>query len=145
MEEMVKLLNSIKREQQSRYASELVSVGDFTYGVPKIMSWDNKTHLTIGKFCSIADNVTILLGGEHCVQWVTTYPFNVFLNSKSHITGHPKTKGDIHIGNDVWLASGCKILSGVTIGDGAVIGANAVVASDVPPYAIMGGGPGKSY
>lgn len=54
-------------------------------------------------------------------------------------------KGDIVIGNDVWIGYEAVILSGVTIGDGAVIGTRAVVTKDVPPYAIVGGVPGKTY
>lgn len=57
--------------------------------------------------------------------------------------GHPSTKGDVIVGNDVWMASGVKILSGVKIGDGAVIGANALVSKDVEPYSIVGGNPAK--
>jgi acetyltransferase-like isoleucine patch superfamily enzyme len=50
------------------------------------------------------------------------------------------TKGDIHIGNDVWLSHGVTIMSGVTIGDGAVIAANSHVVKNVEnPSAIHGG------
>lgn len=123
--------------------NDLVTIGDFTYGTPKIRSWDMSTRLYIGKFCSISENVTIFLGGEHRSDWVTTYPFNVLVPEYSHIKGHPKSKGDIIIGNDVWIAAGATILSGVTIGDGAVIGAEALVSKDVPPYAIVAGNPAK--
>ena len=52
-------------------------------------------------------------------------------------------KGDIIIGNDVWIGFEAVILAGVTIGDGAIIGARAVVTKDVPPYTIVGGVPAK--
>ena len=58
--------------------------------------------------------------------------------------GHPSTKGDVVIGNDVWIGSGATIMSGIHIGDGAVVSANACVVKDVPPYHIVGGNPSKS-
>ena len=119
------------------------SIGDFTYGKPNIIKYDNTTQLTIGKYTSIADNVTILLGGEHRMDWVTTYPFNIFDREAMHIEGHPSSKGNIIIGNDVWIGYNCTILSGVTIGDGAVIAANTLVHKDIQPYEVVGGNPMK--
>jgi acetyltransferase-like isoleucine patch superfamily enzyme len=120
------------------------SIGDFTYGNPRIFYYGDATKLSIGKFCSIADNVDIFLGGNHRTDWASTYPFNVlneyFPNGKA-VVGHPASKGDVIIGNDVWIGQGAKILSGVTIGNGAVIGAYAVVAKDVAPYEIVIGNP----
>jgi acetyltransferase-like isoleucine patch superfamily enzyme len=89
--------------------------------------------------------VQLFLGGNHRTDWVTTYPFG-HINQEAfkwHGEGHPATKGDINIGNDVWLGSGCTIMSGITIGDGAVVSANSTVVKDVPPYAIVGGNPAK--
>ena len=118
-------------------------IGDFTYGKPHILSWNTETRLTIGKFCSIADDVTILLGGEHRTDWITTYPFNVVFDNAKIYEGHPSTKGDVVIGNDVWIGYGSTILSGVVIGDGAVIAAKSVITKNVPPYSIVGGDPAK--
>ncbi|GIP28988.1 acetyltransferase [Paenibacillus sp. J23TS9] len=117
-------------------------IGAYTYGMPVVRSWGEDAILQVGKFCSIADQVTVFLGGEHRVNWVSTYPFSALLPEFSHIQGHPKSKGDVIIGNDVWIAHGVTILSGVHIGDGAVIGAKAVVSRDVPPYTIVAGNPG---
>jgi acetyltransferase-like isoleucine patch superfamily enzyme len=142
LEEFEALREQLRREQGA-YVNENITVGDFTYGIPKIRSCGEGAKLSIGKFCSIAENVTIMLGGEHRPEWNTTYPFNVLLDNFSDIKGHPATKGDVAIGNDVWIASGAKIMSGVTIGDGAVIGANALVTKDVAPYDIVGGVPAK--
>ncbi|WP_353953328.1 CatB-related O-acetyltransferase [Knoellia sp. S7-12] len=99
--------------------------------------------LRIGSFCSIAARVQIFLGGEHRVDWVTTYPFSLFWPSARTIEGHPRRRGDVVIGNDVWLGSDAIILSGVRIGDGAVVGAGAVVRMDVPPYAVVAGNPAR--
>jgi acetyltransferase-like isoleucine patch superfamily enzyme len=85
--------------------------------------------------------VTIFLGGEHHVDWITTYPFTLLRNSAKGIPGDLGTKGDVVIGNDVWIGEGATILSGVTIGDGAVIGAHAVIAKNVPAYTIVVGNP----
>lgn len=120
---------------------EQYNIGDWTYGNPTIKTWDQNTKLTIGKFCSIAGNVQILLGGEHRKDWITTYPFNIFFTKAKNIKGHPQTKGDIIIGNDVWICQNAIILSGVNIGNGAIIGAGSVVSKNIPPYAIAAGNP----
>lgn len=147
MTEKMQIMNGYKQkifeDFQSKYVGEAVHVGDFTYGIPNVRSWGEGTKCEIGKFCSIADNVVIMLGGNHRTDWVTTYPFNCLFSDFSYIKGHPSSKGDVIIGNDVWLASNTVILSGVTIGDGAVIAANTVVVKDVPPYSVVGGNPGK--
>lgn len=119
------------------------SYGKATYGIPKIKRWDKRSKLLIGSYCSISRNVQIFLGGNHRPDWVTTFPFPHYYSSEKKITKYEVSKGDVIIGNDVWLGDGCTILSGVKIGHGAVIGCNAVVAKDVPAYAIMVGNPAK--
>ncbi len=119
------------------------SIGKFTYGDPRILTFGDQSTLKIGKFCSISAEVTILLVGEHRTDWITTYPFNVLLKEFNYLSGHPATKGDVIIGNDVWIGTRATILSGLKIGDGAVIGAGSVVTKDVPPYAIVAGNPAK--
>ncbi len=140
-----------KKKQEFVFTKELFSgsnikIGNYTYGVPKIYSWDKNTKLEIGKFCSIADNVKIILGGNHRTDWISTYPFNVlnnsFINGKT-VKGHPSTKGNIKIGNDVWIGNDVIILSGVTIGDGAVIGAGSVISKSIQAYEIVAGNPAK--
>ncbi len=119
-------------------------IGEFTYGNPRIMHWGENATLKIGKFCSIADEVTIFLGGNHRVDWVSTYPFNFFKDEfpkAADIKGHPATKGDVIIENDVWIGRGVSILSGVHIGSGAVIAAESVITKSVGPYEIVGGNP----
>lgn len=102
--------------------------------------WGGEPTLEIGAFCSIANNVTILTDGGHRYDTISTYPFK---EKAEWGIGNPNRtyKGNIKIGNDVWIGTGAIIMEGVTIGDGAVIGAYAVIAKDVPPYAIMIGNP----
>ena len=117
-------------------------IGEYTYGVPSIVFPHGK--LKIGKFCSIAWDVTIFLGGNHRTDWIATYPFPTsadrFPNARE-IEDFLETRGDVTIGNDVWIGINTIILSGVTIGDGAVIGAGTVVTGDVEPYTIVSGNP----
>ena len=118
-------------------------VGRWTYGVPEVVSWDQGTKLEIGSFCSISKGVKILLGGEHRTDWISTFPFNLLWEEAKDIPGHPSTKGDVIIENDVWIGTDSIILSGIRIGNGSVVGARSVVTKDVPPYAIVAGNPAK--
>jgi virginiamycin A acetyltransferase len=119
-------------------------IGDYTYGHPKVVEFGEGVRLKIGKFCSIADDSVFMLGGEHRLDMVTTYPFaNFFQFAHSLHDSHPRLRGDITLGNDVWVGQEAMILSGVTIGNGAVIAARSVVAKDVEPYAIMAGSPAR--
>lgn len=141
---------SRKKQQYTRdiLKGEQFTVGKYTYGSPDVFSFADKTRLIIGSYCSISDRVTILLGGNHRLDWATTYPFSFFpvdWPEAAGIKGHPASKGDIVIGNDVWIGFGAIILSGVTIGDGAVIGAGSVVSRDVSPYSVVAGNPAVQY
>lgn len=125
-------------------------IGDFTYGTPEIFDLEiyddiasRPTRLKIGRFCSIGPDVKIYLGCEHRTDWITTYPFNALNDKFRYIKGHPHSKGDVIIGNDVWLGANVSILSGVRIGNGAVIGANALVTKDVDAYSLTSGNPAK--
>ncbi|WP_282571589.1 CatB-related O-acetyltransferase [Neorhizobium turbinariae] len=131
---------------QQYIAHGIAEVGDHTYGALKIFWWGEQAKFSIGKYCSLAENMTIFLGGNHRHDWVTTYPFSALEQAwpeAKGIVGHPATNGNVTVGSDVWIGDGASILSGVTIGNGAVIGARSLVTRDVPAYTIVGGNPAK--
>lgn len=108
----------------------------------------NQERLIIGKFCSIACGAKFLFNtANHSLTSLSTYPFLLFFEEwkldKQKIADGWDNRGDIRIGNDVWIGFEAVILAGVTIGDGAIIGTRAVVTKDVPPYTIVGGVPAK--
>ncbi|AWM12745.1 chloramphenicol acetyltransferase [Flavobacterium sediminis] len=143
------LKNSIKNPN--------IIVGDYTYydDFENVENFEKnvKYHfdfigdrLVIGKFCMIASDVKFIMNGaNHLTQALTAYPFAIFGNGwEKAMDGktYPQ-KGDIVIGNDVWIGYNATIMAGVTIGDGAIIATNATVVKDVEPYAIVGGNPAQ--
>ena len=108
----------------------------------------NRDRLIIGKFCSIACGAKFLFNSaNHTLSSLSTYPFPLFFEEwgleKRNVAASWDNKGDIVLGNDVWIGYEAVIMAGVTIGDGAIIGARAVVTKDVPPYTVAGGIPAK--
>lgn len=108
----------------------------------------NHDKLIIGKYCSIACGAKFLFtSANHTMRSLATYPFPLFFEEwgldRKNVTDSWDNKGDIVIGNDVWIGYEAVILSGVTIGDGAIIGTRALITKDVPPYTIVGGVPAK--
>jgi virginiamycin A acetyltransferase len=132
-----------------------ILVGDYTYydDFENVENFEKnvKYHfdfvgdkLIIGKFCMIASGVTFIMNGaNHLTNALTTFPFAIFGNGWENAMegkSYPQ-KGDIIIGNDVWIGYNASIMAGVTIGDGAIIATNATVIKDVAPYSIVGGNP----
>ncbi|WP_411675832.1 CatB-related O-acetyltransferase [Caproicibacter sp.] len=108
----------------------------------------NREKLVIGNFCSIACGAKfIFTSANHTFQSLSTYPFPIFADEWGldweNVTEAWDNKGDIVIGNDVWIGYEAVIMQGVTIGNGAIVGTRAVVTKDVPPYAIVGGVPAR--
>jgi acetyltransferase-like isoleucine patch superfamily enzyme len=120
-------------------------MGRHSYGVPISPAYSgDKGDVSIGAYCAIAENVVLMVGGNHRTDWVSTFPLRARLELPgAFMDGHPATRGPIRIGNDVWIGRDAMILSGVTIGDGAVVGARAVVGADVRPYAVVVGNPAR--
>lgn len=108
----------------------------------------NHDRLVIGRFCSIACGAKFLFNSaNHKMSSLSTYPFPLFFEEWGldikNVADSWDNKGDIIIGNDVWIGFEAVIMAGVTIGDGAVIGSRALVTKDVEPYTIVGGIPAK--
>lgn len=137
-----------------------IFVGDYTYYDDPVdptafernnvlFNWPEfGDRLIIGKFCSIASGVQFIMGSaNHRISSISTYPFHVFggvwaENTPPHLSQLP-FKGDIVIGNDVWIGRKSAVMPGVKVGDGATIAAYSVVTKDVEPYTLVGGNPAK--
>ena len=137
-----------------------ISIGDYTYyddavdpaGFEKNNVLFNYPEfgdrLIIGKFCAIASGTKFIMGpANHRISSITTYPFHVFGGvwsdrTPDHLTQLP-LKGDIVIGNDVWIGRESVVMPGVRIGDGSIVAAYSVVAKDIPPYSVVGGNPAR--
>lgn len=118
-----------------------VIVGNYSYGKLHVGNNDDESFLRIGNYVSIAGNVWFLVGLEHRLDTISTFPFKDKILRRD---GHEAfSKGDIVVDDDVWVGQNAVVLSGVHISQGAVISAGAVVTSNVPPYAIVGGVPAK--
>ncbi|BDS12415.1 CatB-related O-acetyltransferase [Aureispira anguillae] len=125
------------------YYDDFESVENFEKNVKYLFDF-NEDKLVIGKFCMIASDVKFIMNGaNHLSDAITSYPFAIFGNGwEAAMDGkeYPQ-KGDVLIGNDVWIGYNATIMAGVKIGDGAIIATNSTVVKDVPPYSIVGGNP----
>jgi acetyltransferase-like isoleucine patch superfamily enzyme len=141
--------HSVKRSVLTEEnASERLVLGHrtYTHGTPRVIVYrgDEPHEVRIGSYCSIAEDVQFLVGGNHHPEWVSTFPFRAIFGLPGEFEdGQPASRGPVTIGNDVWIGLGALVLSGVTVGDGAVIAAGALVTKDVRPYAIVGGNPAR--
>jgi acetyltransferase-like isoleucine patch superfamily enzyme len=123
-----------------------VEIGAHTYYVPsetRFLGYVPGEKIIIGKYCSIARDITILVGGNHTTETVSTYPFDTWFLGRMNPTRSYKTTPDTEIGCDVWIGHGAHIASGVRIGHGAVIASRAAVFTDVPPFGIAVGNPAR--
>lgn len=143
-------------------ADQSIEVGDYTIyndfvNDPRLFERNNVLYhypinnerLRIGKFCSIACGAKFLFNcANHSLRSLSTYTFPLFYDEwgldKADVASAWDNKGDIVIGNDVWIGFEAVIMAGVHIGNGAIIGARAVVTKDVPPYTIVGGVPART-
>lgn len=111
--------------------SEDSEIGSFTY----IGNNSSVIKSKIGRYCSIANNVSIG-PSEHPRSDVATW--------LSHIDTYDLLYDkECVIGNDVWIGVNSVVRRGVMIGDSAIIGANSFVNSDIPEFAIAAGSPAK--
>jgi virginiamycin A acetyltransferase len=137
-----------------------MEIGDYSYASARVPPVDWSAHLapylyphspeklTIGKFCQIADGVTIITSSaNHRYDGFSSFPFAIFQDMDpsrpSMPNSGPNATQDTTIGHDVWIGQGATILPGARIGHGAIVGARSVVAGAVPPYTIIAGNPAK--
>ena len=126
---------------QNIFPIHLVKIGKFTYGPIIIYSWSTENEkLEIGDFCSIASGVKFILGGNHHMDNLSTFPFKYYFLGKQK---EAYSDGPIILENDVWVGTDVTILSGITVGQGCVIAAGSVVTKNSPPYSVIGGVPAK--
>lgn len=130
-----------KTKLHCRIDTDRVHVGNGTYGGINILADGDTSKLFIGHYCSIGPEVLFVLDSEHEYKTVSTYPYRAMLIDPD--SNEATNKGDIVIGDDVWIGTRATIMSGVHIGQGAVVAACACVTKDVPPYSIVGGVPAK--
>jgi len=125
----------------------ITQFGEYSYGTDHLTIWTTggcDDIFITGKFCSLGWCIGAIFG-DHDTSWISTYPFgfenkDIFPHDPK---GMPLNRGNVTIGNDVFVGNHAMFMSGVTVGDGAVIGANSHVVKDVPPYTIVGGNPAK--
>lgn len=136
--------------------SPLTEVGEYTYYADPesgpLFERDNilfhygPGRLVIGRYCGIARGTRFLMGSSSHAMGVSTFPFPMFggrwLEAMDVMRGRD-LRGDLVVGNDVWIGYSALLLAGITVGDGAVVAAGSVVTSDVPPYAIVAGNPAR--
>jgi virginiamycin A acetyltransferase len=127
------------------YYDDFENVENFEKNVKYLFDFSGDK-LIIGKFCMIASDVKFIMNGaNHLTDALSAYPFAIFGNGWEHAMDgktYPH-KGDLIIGNDVWIGYNATIMAGVTIGDGAIIGANSTVVKNVEPYTVVGGNPAQ--
>ena len=139
-------------DERGRLFSDSIDYhGRFTYGLDsvEVFTWDQTTRLRVGSFNSIAGGVTAILGGNHRTDWLTTFPFGhifqqIFPEGQQYgARGHPASKGDILVANDVWIGHGSTLLSGSSLENGAVLAAQSVLTNPTEPYGVYAGAPAR--
>ncbi len=137
--------------------SPFTSIGDYTYYADpldptgfernNVLFHYGPDRLVIGRYCALARGVRFIMGAaNHRRAGVSTFPFPMFGGdwlAHMDLFADRDFPGDTVVGNDVWLGYESAVLPGVRIGDGAIVAARSVVASDVPPYAVVGGNPAR--
>ena len=134
---------ALQAQAQRDIADGALVMGDMSYYAPRVIR-DQGGHgrVIVGNFASVAADADMLLGGMRRSDRVSQFALRVMLETDTD-DDLAYGRGDIVIGSDTWVTTGCTVLSGVRIGDGAVVGTQAVVTEDVRPYAIVVGNPAR--
>ncbi len=111
--------------------------------------------ISIGKNCNIGEHSHITAINKITIGNGLLTGQYVYIGDNSHgnmsldeanvppILRKLQSKGEVKIGNNVWIGDKVAVLAGVTIGDNVVIGANSVVTRDVPSNCVVAGIPAK--
>lgn len=123
----------------------IIKVGHGTYfNHARVYAWHETDVLEVGAYCSVADDVVFLLGGEHYKEHVTTWPwYDELVDARADGAIKNTSKGRVKVEHDVWIGHGAIILSGVTLSTGTIVGAGAVVTKPTLPYSIVAGNPAR--
>lgn len=130
-----------------------LKMGAFSY-VGK--NFRNYSAISIGRFCSIAENVKIGLH-SHPTDRFSTSPYfyaknwkfkggNTVLNGKAKVIPEYENLTDlmkVEIGDDCWIGANVCIRGGLKIGHGVIIATGAIVTKNIPDFEIWGGIPAK--
>ena len=156
----IKYYHYLKNKKSTNLSdADWVKTGKNTYdNGAYVWRWYKHSTLTIGHYCSIANDVHFICdSGYHGESAITSFPlFHEILNKEDLVTIQnvsfkvkdivnqlPPQKQHIRVGHDVWIGARATILPNVTIGNGVTILTGAVVSEDVPDYAVVGGVPAK--
>lgn len=114
------------------YGEGLLEISKDSYiGSLSTIQLQKNCKVSIGKGCSISHNVRI-----YTSSLVPDGDFSIRSNIEIR-------KGNVKIGDYVWIGANVFINPGVVIGNNSVIGANSVVTKDIEEFSIYGGVPAK--
>lgn len=149
---------SLQGEGQKR-----IAIGDYTsiQGHSVLGCWEKygeqqfTPSIIIGNHCSIGEYNHITACNKITIgDGLLTGRF-VYIGDNAHgglsweessvppINRQLRSKGEVKIGNNVWIGDKATILAGVTIGDNVIVAANAVVTKSVASNCVVAGVPAK--
>lgn len=150
-----RLINLYYKFYYRFFLNSRISVGDavfihnhatFIVGDSMSASINIDTAVYIGRYANIHTNSRVSIG-KYSV--ISDY---VYISTMSHglspengpIMAQPVfDKGDIVLGQNVFLGFGVKVLPNVTLGDWCIVGAGSVVTKSFPSYVMIAGNPAR--
>ncbi len=115
------------------------TIGDYSNIMGKAIIKGNRA-CRIGRYCALGWGIHIITS-HHDMSGAN---IQVGMQQRHGFRDIWTSKGDVQIGNNVWIGDNAVILSGIKVGDGAVIGAGSIVTQDVPPFGVAAGNPARA-